>query len=236
VKCGECSHQAFRPVTPQVIQEHLQGRHIIGVYPLLHNERCHLLAIDFDKGSWTDDVGAFVETSRAVGLPAAVERSRSGNGAHAWFFFEDTVPAVVARRLGCYLLTETMSRRPELGMDSYDRLFPNQDTMPRGGFGNLIALPLQREARERGNTVFIDDTLRPHPDQWAFLAGVPRIPAATAELLAREAQRQGRVLGVRFAAVDEHRGHTRPRAGCREPQCGSPSPRPYASCGGSDSS
>ena len=203
VKCGECSHQAFGPVTPQVIQEHLQGHHVIGLYPLLYNERCHLLAIDFDKGSWADDVGAFAETCRAVGLPTAVERSRSGDGAHAWFFFGEPAPAVVARRLGCYLLTETMSRRPELGMDSYDRLFPNQDTMPRGGFGNLIALPLQREARERGNTVFVDDELRPHPDQWAFLAGVPRIPAATAELVAREAQRQGRVLGVRFAAVDE---------------------------------
>src|SRR6266568_2424749 len=203
VKCGQCSHQAFGAITPQVIQEHLQGHHVIGVYPLLHNERCHLLAIDFDKGSWADDVGAFAETCRAVGLPTAVERSRSGDGAHAWFFFGEPVPAVVARRLGCYLLTETMSRRPELGMDSYDRLFPNQDTMPRGGFGNLIALPLQRKARERGNTVFVDDALRPHPDQWAFLASVPRIPATTADLVAREAQRQGRVLGVRFAAVDE---------------------------------
>jgi superfamily II DNA or RNA helicase len=203
VKCGECPHQAFGLVTPQVIQDHLQGHHVIGVYPLMRSERCHLLAIDFDKGSWADDVGAFAETCRAVGLPAAVERSRSGNGAHAWFFFDEAIPAVVARRVGCYLLTETMSRRPELSMDSYDRLFPNQDTMPRGGFGNLIALPLQRAARERGNTVFIDDALRPHADQWAFLAGVPRIPAATAELVAREAQRQGRVLGVRFAAVDE---------------------------------
>ncbi len=224
VKCGECSHQAFGPVTPQVIQEHLQGHHVIGVYPLLRNERCHLLAIDFDKGTWADDVGAFAETCRAVGLPTAVERSRSGNGAHAWFFFDEPVPAVVARRLGCFLLTETMSRRPELSMNSYDRLFPNQDTMPRGGFGNLIALPLQREARERGNTVFVDGALRPHPDQWAFLAGVPRIPAATAELVAREAQRQGRVLGVRFAAVGEDEAPwTRspsgrlPRTAVREP-------------------
>jgi hypothetical protein len=86
VKCGECCHQAFDPVTPQVIQEHLQGHHVIGVYPLLRDERCQLLAIDFDKGSWSDDVGAFAETCRAVGVPAAVERSRSGDGAHAWFF------------------------------------------------------------------------------------------------------------------------------------------------------
>ncbi len=203
VKCGECPHQAFEPVTPQVIQDHLQGRHVIGVYPMLPDERCHLLAIDFDKGSWAEDVGAFAETCRSIGVTAAVERSRSGNGAHAWFFFEDPIHATVARRFGCYLLTETMSRRPELGMDSYDRLFPNQDTMPRGGFGNLIALPLQREARERGNTVFIDDALRPHVDQWAFLAKAPRIPAASAALIADEAQHQGRVLGVRFAAAND---------------------------------
>jgi len=203
VRCGECPHQSWDPVSPGVILDHLQGQHVIGVYPLLRDERCHLLAIDFDKASWTDDVLAFAETCRAVGVPAAIERSRSGNGAHAWFFFEEPVLAAVARKLGCYLLTETMARRPGLGMESYDRLFPNQDTMPRGGFGNLIALPLQREPRKAGNTVFLDDALRPHADQWAFLAGVPRIPAMTAELVAREAQRQGRVLGVRFPMVEE---------------------------------
>jgi hypothetical protein len=141
VRCGECPHQSWDPVSARVLQDHLQGQHIVGVYPLLRDERCHLLAIDFDKGSWTDDVLAFAETCRSVGLPAAVERSRSGNGAHAWFFFEEPVLAAVARKVGCYLLTETMARRPGLGMESYDRLFPNQDTMPRGGFGNLIALP-----------------------------------------------------------------------------------------------
>lgn len=203
VKCGECPHQAFYRVTPRVIQDHLQGQYVVGVYPLLRDERCHLLAIDFDRNSWADDVGAFADTTRAVGLPVAIERSRSGNGAHAWFFFESPVPAAVARRLGCYLLTETMSRRPELSMESYDRLFPNQDTMSHGGFGNLIALPLQRGAREQGNTVFVDAAMRPLADQWTFLAGAGRIPATTAALVAQEAQRQGRVLGVRFAAVED---------------------------------
>ncbi len=203
VRCGECHHQAFEPVSPPVIQDHLQGKHVIGVYPLLPNERCHLLAVDFDKGSWRDDVAAFAETSRLVGVPTAVERSRSGNGAHAWFFFEDAVPAAVARKIGCYLLTETMARRPGLGMDSYDRLFPNQDTMPRGGFGNLIALPLQHEPRKHGNTMFLGDDLEPLADQWAFLACIQRIPSASAELIAAEAQRQGRVLGVRFARAED---------------------------------
>jgi hypothetical protein len=113
------------------------------VYPLLEDETCGFLAADFDKRSWKDDVAAFFETCRIVGVPVAIERSRSGNGAHAWFFFTAPVRANVARRMGCYLITETMNRRHELSMESYDRLFPNQDTLSRGGFGNLIALPLQ---------------------------------------------------------------------------------------------
>jgi hypothetical protein len=102
---------------------------------------------------------AFVETCQHVGLPAAVERSRSGNGAHVWFFFSSPVPAATARKMGCHLITETMSRRHELSMESYDRLFPSHDTMPRGGFGNLIALPLQHGPRALGNSVFVDDRL-----------------------------------------------------------------------------
>jgi hypothetical protein len=174
VKCGECPNQAFLAVTDQVIRDHLQGRHVVGVYPLLTDETCWLVAADFDKRSWTDDVLAFAETCRMIGVPTAVERSRSGQGAHAWFFFAAPVPAIAARKMACYLLTETMSRRHQLGMESYDRLFPNQDTLPRGGFGNLIALPLQHEPRQSGNTVFVDDRLTSHPDEWVFLAAVPR--------------------------------------------------------------
>ena len=120
------------PVTDQVIRDHLQGRHVVGVYPLLTDETCWFVAADFDKRSWTDDVLAFAETCRTIGVPAAVERSRSGQGAHAWFFFAAPVPATAARKMACYLLTETMSRHHQLGMESYDRLFPNQDTLPRG--------------------------------------------------------------------------------------------------------
>lgn len=203
VKCGQCPHQAFRPVSDQEVLDHLQGRQVMGVYPLLQDERCHLLAVDFDKEGWREDVLAFSETCRAIGVPAAIERSRSGNGAHAWFFFDAAVPALQARRLGCYLLTETMARRPALGMASYDRLFPNQDTMPKGGFGNLIALPLQREPRQHGNTVFLDDDLRPFEEQWAFLASIGKIPVQTVELIAREAHRQGRVVSARFSGVAE---------------------------------
>jgi hypothetical protein len=158
VKCGECPNQAFQPVDDRAIINHLQGRHIMGVYPLLEDDTCWFLAADFDKESWKDDVAAFVETCRAVGVPVSVERSRSGHGAHVWFFFAAPVAAATARKMGCHLVTETMSAHHQLSMQSYDRLFPNQDTMPRGGFGNLIALPLQHEARKRGNA---DDLARP---------------------------------------------------------------------------
>jgi hypothetical protein len=133
VKCGECTKQAFLPVSDQAILSHLRGRHVMGVYPMLFDETCWFLAADFDKSTWREDVRAFVQTARRFGLPIAVERSRSGNGAHAWFFFTAPVAAAVARRMGCHLITETMAARHELSMDSYDRLFPSQDTMPRGG-------------------------------------------------------------------------------------------------------
>lgn len=204
VKCGDCTNQAFARYDDAAVVAHLTGRHVMGVYPLLDDETCWFLAVDFDKSSWTADVRAFVETCQRVGLPAAVERSRSGNGAHVWFFFSSPVSASSARKMGCYLLTETMSRRHELSMDSYDRLFPSQDTMPRGGFGNLIALPLQHEPRKGGNSVFLDDDLTPLPDdeQWAHLASVARIAPATVEGIAREATHKGAVIGVRMAEVD----------------------------------
>ena len=199
VKCGECPNQAFVPVDDAAVLGHLQGRHVMGVYPLLADETCWFLAVDFDKSTWKEDVLAFVATCRHVGLPAAVERSRSGNGAHAWFFFAEPIPAVVARRVGCHLITETMSRRHELSMDSYDRLFPSQDTMPRGGFGNLIALPLQHGPRQQGNTLFLDDQLQalPADQQWASLASVPRIGRRVAERIAEDAVRKDAVMGLR---------------------------------------
>jgi len=202
VKCGECTNKEFFPVTDRVLYEHLQGEIVAGVYPLVDGDRCHFVAVDFDGAGWQQDVSAYASTARVVGLPAAIERSRSGNGAHAWFFFAAAVPASAARQLASYVLTEAMSRRSEIGMSSYDRLFPNQDTLPRGGFGNLIALPLQWEARQHGNSVFVNDAFQPFENQWEFLASVQRIPSRTVELIAGEALRRGRVLGVPLARED----------------------------------
>ncbi len=200
IKCGECPNQAFMPVTYEVVLDHLQGRHVAGVYPLLEDETCWFLAVDFDKADWQADVRAFRQTCERFGLHAAVERSRSGDGAHVWFFFSQPVPAIDARRMGSYLLTETMTRRHELPLTSYDRLFPNQDTMPRGGFGNLIALPLQYAGRQQGNTVFVNADWIAFADQWAYLASIPRLAPAVVEKLAREASDLGRA-GPRPAHV-----------------------------------
>jgi superfamily II DNA or RNA helicase len=198
-----------------MVLDHLRGHHVMGVYPLLPDETCWFLAVDFDKSSWQEDVGAFAEASRGRGLPVAVERSRSGNGAHAWFFFSAPVMASLARKMGCYLLTETMARRYQLSLGSYDRLFPNQDTLPRGGFGNLIALPLQHEARQQENSVFVDERFQAYLDQWGYLASGPRIDTAAVESLAREATRLGLVVGVRLAesAEEESAPWMRPSSG-----------------------
>jgi hypothetical protein len=188
VRCGECPNQSFIPVTDEVIEAHLRGEDrirrngevdfVAGIYPLLFDDTCHFLAVDFDDETWSSDALAFIVTCRDTDVPAAIERSRSGNGGHVWLFFSDAVPAFEARRLGTMLLTRTMNQRPEIGFDSYDRLFPSQDTMPGGGFGNLIALPLQRRAREKGNSVFVDEQLVPYPDQWTFLSSLRRLSAS----------------------------------------------------------
>jgi superfamily II DNA or RNA helicase len=204
--CGECPNQAFLPVTDAEILKHLQGQQVIGVYPLLEDETCWSLAVDFDDEGWQEDVAAFHKTCGAHEVPVAIERSRSGNGAHAWFFFTAPVPAQIARKMGCFLITETMARRHQLSMRSYDRLFPNQDTMPKGGFGNLIALPLQRAARRHGNSEFVDESFNPHPDQWAFLASVRRLDPSFVQAIAEEASRRGEVVGVRTAESDGEYG------------------------------
>lgn len=201
VKCGECSNRAFRNLDDQAIVGHLKGSHVIGVYPMLPDETCWFLAMDFDEADWKNDAIAIRETSVRLGLPAYLERSRSGNGAHVWFFFSERVPASLARKLGAHILTETMSSRPELSFDSYDRLFPNQDTMPVGGFGNLIALPLQGQPRKVGNSVFVDDNWAPMPDQWAFLQSIQRIEPERLRAAVDRATRNGTVFGIR--AIEE---------------------------------
>lgn len=203
VKCSECDHKAFLPITDEVIRDHLQGKITIGVYPLLPDETCWFLVADFDKASWREDVKAFSETCSSHDLAIAVERSRSGNGAHAWVFFSEPVAASVARAMGCFLITETMSCRHQLSMESYDRFFPSQDIMPRGGFGNLIALPLQGEPRKAGNSVFLDESFCPYPDQWSYLSSVKRLSQQDVHAIADRAIRSGQVIGLKMPSDNE---------------------------------
>ena len=172
IKCGDCANRLLIPLSDAVIYDHLAGEHTVGVYPLLEDDTCYFLAVDFDEAAWRDDARAFMQSCEELGVPAVLEISRSGKGAHAWVFFASRVAARDARRLGTAIISHTCSRTRQLKLESYDRLFPNQDTMPKGGFGNLIALPLQKRPRGSGCSVFVDADLRPYPDQWAFLASV----------------------------------------------------------------
>ena len=218
VKCGECSEQAFIPVSDAVVRRHLGGGIVMGVYPLLEGDTCWFVAADFDHATWMDDLAAFRETCRALEVPVTLERSRSGNGGHAWIFFEEPVLASVARRMATFILTETMSRRHEISMDSYDRLFPSQDTMPRGGFGNLVALPLQGRPRQEGNTVFLDDDLVAYPDPWTYLLSVRRMTLEEVDRLDREVSRRGDGTGVRVVEMDGDEAKPAPWARRQAPQ------------------
>jgi superfamily II DNA or RNA helicase len=203
VKCSDCENRDLKPVTDAVIHGHLLGKHTVGVYPLLPDETCWFLAVDFDKKSWQEDVAFFLRTCNEIGVSAALERSRSGKGGHVWMFFDRPVSASLARKFGCAILTRSMERRHQIGLDSYDRFFPSQDTMPKGGFGNLIALPLQRVPAEKGNSVFVNEVFEPYPDQWIFLSAVERIRLEKVETIVQEASRNGTILGVRISLADE---------------------------------
>lgn len=174
VKCSECRNQAFRPLDESAAREHLLGHITIGTYAIREDDTCTFLACDLDETNWADDVTVYRRSGMEVGVDVAVERSRSGNGAHAWIFFSEAVPARLARLLGTMLLSRTADHRQALGVKSFDRFFPSQDTLPtaRHGFGNLIALPLQKTPRENGNSVFVDEHMQPHANQWAYLAKV----------------------------------------------------------------
>src|SRR5919106_4081334 len=176
----------YLPLTDEVILSHLTGEKIIGVYPLLKDDTCWFLACDFDKEGWALDALAFLNVCKEYGVPAYLERSRSGNGGHVWIFFSVPVAATSARQLGIRLLKEIMVLRAEMDLASYDRFFPSQDFLPRAGFGNLIALPLQKKCRALGNTEFLnldESELRPWPDQWSFLSQIKRLGPSQVEAL-----------------------------------------------------
>lgn len=183
-KCAECPNRDFAPLTSQDVYRHLEGKDenccdVVGLYAIMLDNNCSFLCTDFDdkscKYGYKDDVLAFVGVCRDWQIPYAIERSRSGNGAHVWVFFEEPLPAFKARRLGNAILTEAMNRDGRMSFNSYDRFFPNQDRMPEGGFGNLVALPLQGQARKNLNSVFVDDDFLAYKDQWTFLYNIKKL-------------------------------------------------------------
>jgi len=203
IKCSDCGHRLLVPLSDAVIYDHLAGKQTVGVYPLLEDDTCHFLAVDFDEADWQQDAQAFMLSCEELGVPAALEISRSGQGAHAWVFFSGRVSARDARRLGTAIISHTCARTRQLKLASYDRLFPNQDTMPKGGFGNLIALPLQKHPREGGCSVFVDAAMRPHPDQWAFLGGVQLMAPHDIEPTVLRATGGVHPLDVTFIAAED---------------------------------
>ena len=184
IKCADCPNRNFLSLGYDDVCRHLIGNDengcdVVGIYAIMSDNNCAFLCTDFDdkscKHRYKDDVLAFVGVCRDWNIPYSIERSRSGNGAHVWIFFNAVVPAYKARRLGNAILTEAMSRDGRMAFDSYDRFFPNQDRMPEGGFGNLVALPLQGKARKDLNSVFVDDEFFAYRDQWTYLAQVQKI-------------------------------------------------------------
>jgi superfamily II DNA or RNA helicase/HKD family nuclease len=184
-RCAGCAHKTYAVLDEKVIDDHLRGRDsfVAGIYPLRLDETCYFLAIDFDDGEWQKDISVLREVCSEFNIPVAVERSRSGQGAHGWFFFENPIAAALARKFGSALLTYSMSKRHEITFKSYDRFFPNQDTMPKGGLGNLIALPLQKAARKNKNSEFLDENFESYNDQWAYLSAIQKLSEADLEML-----------------------------------------------------
>jgi superfamily II DNA or RNA helicase/very-short-patch-repair endonuclease len=229
-RCAVCGQRKFIPLTAETIRWHLCGKDdtgrpfVMGLYPLRVDEHCHFVAADFDKATWREDVGAVARTCAERGLPVAVERSRSGNGAHLWWFFSEPLPGRLAREFAAWILTETLENRPEVGLDSYDRLFPNQDTLPKGGFGNLIALPLQKQARMQGNSAFVDERFEPFGDQWAFLSGLRRLSRDEVEKRVEPARRNRRIIAA-VPVTEEDEDADRPWAA---PPSRNPDEKPMA--------
>lgn len=211
IKCSDCNNQSYIPLTPEIVYKHLVGEkyaygtkdHTIGIYPMLHDNTCWFLAVDFDKENWQKDISAFTNMCNEKNLPVYIERSRSGRGGHAWLFFKEAVDAADARKLGAYLISETMKSYPEIGFESYDRLFPNQDTLPSGGFGNLIALPLQLQPRESGNSLFVDKNFIPYQNQWEYLSSVEKIPRNQLYDIITKASLKNEILDLHMPVCDE---------------------------------
>lgn len=188
--CDGCPNRKLVPLDDRALIRHFMGkdarfRDVAGLYPMTEKSGCFLLVADFDDEGWQEAASAYRDSCMRMGLSCSVERSRSGSGAHVWIFFDEEIPASKARQLGTLILDDARRHCSRIGFASYDRLFPTQDTLSKDGLGNLIALPLQGAAVARGNSVFVDEEFRPHPDQWAYLSSVKRIGSDEVDAIIR---------------------------------------------------
>ncbi len=208
VKCVDCRHQHFLPITDEIARWHLSGSDlaghpfVMGIYPLLRDESCWLSVIQLDSLQWMDDATAIYDSCRRLDLAIGVERCHGGQRGNVWFFYSEPLAAALARRLAATILTEAMDHRPAVGFATYDRIIPSQDTLPSRGFGGVIALPLQKRSREQGDSLFLDRAFQPIRDQWLWLSNLQRISRKAAEMIVARADRRGRVLGVRAVPSD----------------------------------
>ena len=177
-KCKNCQYRENKPLSKEVIYNHMYGNNPIGIYPLLENDTCYFLSLDFDNKNTNNDIKsdvlAFASICDEYEIPIAIERSRSGNGIHIWIFFDINIKALTARKLGSLLLSKTMEIS-NISISSFDRMFPNQDTLPKGGYGNLIALPFQNEPSKYGNTLFVDRNFIKIDNQIQYLNSIHKL-------------------------------------------------------------
>ena len=178
--------RSFQTLTDSVLKSHFRGETAIGIFPMHLDDSCYFLVLDLDEGDWKEAGLTIRRIARERQMEAHLEISRSGQGLHIWFFFEEAIPCREARLFGKKLLELAMQESMQLSFDSFDRMFPNQDVLPKGGFGNLIALPFQGEAYHQGRTVFVDEHFQPYEDQWRYLQEIQRISTAKVALLIQE--------------------------------------------------
>lgn len=216
VKCAECGSRVFPELSNAAIIDHFKGsddrlRDVIGQYALDSDSNTKVLVIDFDGADWKEAANAIRLVAKSHGIDAAVERSRSGNGAHVWFFFLELTSAKTARDFGSSLIAEAAMLNKTITFEAFDRMMPAQSTIPEGGFGNLIALPFQGKAQREGNSVFVDEQFDPFPDQWLYLSQIQLIPRVTVKSLLESIENRPYGLSAAVAANTAAPHSQRPR-------------------------